>query len=68
MKFEIESWYLAGISNSIANSIRIRYHCTTNDVTKERFNELIPSSFTSRIDFMNELLKHYDFETAKQTK
>ena len=66
VKFEIESWYLAGISNSTANSIRIRYHSTTNDITKERFNELIPQSFTSRIDFMNELLKYYDFETAKQ--
>lgn len=66
---EIESWYLAGLSDKDAKKFKIPLSKirTTDDLTKEQFNGLIPERFKdSRIDLMIELLKCFSVETAKQ--
>ena len=64
---EIESWYLAGLNNDACRKLKIPVFNDTNEVIKEKFDSLIPKKFQrSRIDFMQELLKHYDWGTAKQ--
>jgi len=37
----------------------------TDKITKEKFNQLIPKNMP-RIDFMQEILKNYDREIAKE--
>jgi len=63
---EIESWYLAGIDDQCAKKLRMRSFETTDNLTKETFNEATPRRFDSRVDFMVELLKFFDSEIAKQ--
>jgi len=61
---EIESWYYAGISGSLATELGITETGNTDDLTKEDFNVRIPRKFDSRIDFMFEILKSFSLETA----
>jgi hypothetical protein len=64
---EIESWYLAGLDDTSCKQLGIPVFASTDAVTKEEFNRLIPRKFRkSRIDFMAELLKYFDVETAKR--
>jgi len=63
---EIESWYLAGLDNINSQKLRISSRNTTDDLTKEQFNHLIPKGFDSRIVFMSEIMKYFSIETAKQ--
>ena len=62
---EIESWYLAGLNNKACNQLKIDNIETTDNITKEKFNTLIPKKFTSRIDFMLEILKIFSIKEAK---
>jgi hypothetical protein len=61
---EIESWYYAGISGNLARELGVSDTSSTDDLTKEDFNRLIPRRFDSRIDFMFEILKSFSMETA----
>jgi hypothetical protein len=61
---EIESWYYAGISGSLAQELGVTDLQSTNEMTKEDFNARIPRRYDSRIDFMFEILKSFSFETA----
>ena len=63
---EIESWYLAGLDAKACKQLKIKDFPDTENVTKERFNALIPDKFASRIDFMMEILKNFSIEIAKQ--
>lgn len=63
---EIESWYLAGLSNENLRRLKIRQHKVIENITKEQFNNLIPKKFDSRIDFMWEILKSYSIKIASQ--
>lgn len=63
---EIESWYLAGLSNGVSVKRKIRTFDSTDSITKEQFNGLILNKFHSRIDFMLEILDSFSIETAKQ--
>ena len=63
---EIEAWYLAGLDDNSCKDLGIQPFASTNDVTKEEFNRLIPPEFDLRIDFMIEALKRFSVETAKQ--
>jgi len=63
---EIESWYLAGLDDRVCRRLRINNFTNTDNITKEKFNALIPKKFTSRIDFMSEILKNFSIEIAKQ--
>jgi len=63
---EIESWYLAGLDESSCKKLRIRNVTNTNTIDKERFNDIIPKYFDSRIDFMLEILKEFSTCVAKE--
>jgi hypothetical protein len=63
---EIESWYLAGLDEESAKNLGLRPLENTDDLTKEMFNDRIPKRFTSRIDFVQEILNYFSVETAKQ--
>ncbi len=60
---EIESWYLAGLDEEFAKSIKVKYIYYTDDITKERFEALIPKKI-SKINFMIEILKRYNMDEA----
>lgn len=64
VQFEIESWYLAGITQESARKMKIKYCRCTDSVTKENFNAIKPQKL-SRIDFMIEILKQYDKQEAQ---
>ena len=61
---EIESWYLAGLTLDATQELGVADHSSTDQITKEDFNALIPHQFDSRIDFMFEILKSFSLETA----
>lgn len=63
---EIESWYLAGLSDTECRSFQMRTFSVTDDITKEQFDRLRSNKFASRIDFMSEILKKYSIKIAKQ--
>jgi len=62
---EIESWYLAGLDENACKDLEIKNFITTDNITKEQFNSLIPKKFFSRIDFMKEILKKFSVEVAR---
>ncbi len=61
---EIESWYLAGLNDDSCSEIDIRTIKNTDRISKEQFNRMMPQKFVSRIDFMQEIMKLFDRETA----
>ena len=64
---EIESWYLAGLDEVCSRKCGVPFCPKTDDTTKEQFNRLIPKKFdSSRIVFLQEILKNFQVETAKQ--
>jgi hypothetical protein len=62
---EIESWYLAGLDDRAQKRLHIRPFGTTDHITKEIFNRLIPGEYSSRIAFMAELLDRYSLSEAE---
>jgi len=63
---EIEGWYVAGIDNSAARRLGMHEtYLTTDNITKEQFNQLIPVNMT-RTEFMIKIIKNYNLETARQ--
>jgi hypothetical protein len=63
---EIESWYLAGLSDTECRRFQMRTFSVTDDITKEQFDSLRSNKFDSRIDFMSEILKQFSIKIAKQ--
>jgi hypothetical protein len=66
---EIESWYLAGLGENEAEKwkISIAKISTTNNLTKEDFNRLIPNEFKgSGKAFKMAILKRFSIEKAKE--
>lgn len=63
---EIEGWYLSGLTDHKGKSLKVRFSGNTNNVTKEKFDSLIPKGFDSRIDFMVEILKYFSIPTARR--
>lgn len=62
---EIESWYMAGLETKSKKELEVNYNkYTTDDLSKEQFNRLIPENSISRIDFMQEILKYFKTKTA----
>jgi hypothetical protein len=62
---EIESWYYAGLSRESILAFGIPDLSSTDTLTKEDFNHLIPRKFDSRIDFMFEILKYFSLDSAR---
>ena len=64
---EIESWYFAGLNEQHAKELKIRKPPkTTNTFTKEQFQNRIPKRFLNKTALMQEILKHFDMETARK--
>ena len=62
---EIESWYLAGLSDSECKRLGITTDLSnTNNLTKELFLGQMPQSYKSKAEFMLEILQVFDHETA----
>lgn len=62
---EIESWYAAGLPRQRTEEMLGRPLQRTDDLTKEKFNNLLPDD-ASRIDFMQRLLEHFDVSRARR--
>lgn len=63
---EIESWYLAGLGIRQCKDLGICTLNSTDKITKEQFDGLIPREFYSRISFMLEILNCFSISVAKQ--
>jgi hypothetical protein len=63
---EIESWYLAGLDEKAQKRYSLHPYHSTNQITKEIFNQMIPRYYTSRITFMADILSHFDIEVATE--
>jgi len=63
---EIESWYLAGIDDVSSKKFGIKSFPNTEHINKSAFDDLKPKKFSSRIDFMSEILKLFCIDTAKK--
>jgi hypothetical protein len=59
---EIESWYLAGADDGFLARAGLPPLSSTDEVTKEAFNALIPRRYLSRVGFMLDLLDGYSLE------
>lgn len=62
---EIESWYMAGLSNENSSKLGIKYLPNTDTLIKERFNSLLPCDSLSRISLMIDILKEFNRELAR---
>jgi hypothetical protein len=63
---EIECWYIAGLSSTASKQLKISYTGRSDMINKERFNQLIPKKYSSRLDFMIDILEHFSVSTAKR--
>lgn len=63
VKKEIESWYKAGLENNKCQQFKISTHTSTDNLTKEDFNRLIPKGF-DRLTFMLEILDCFSVDCA----
>ena len=62
---EIECWYLAGAEDTFLKKHRIISYGDTCNLKKEDFCKIMPQNFSSRTDFMIEILKYFSLEKAK---
>ena len=62
----IEGWYLAGLTKKRCGELKIRPPQKLDTVSKEVFNNLIPAKFSSRRDFLQEILRDYSVTSAKR--
>lgn len=60
---EIESWYIAGVDEATSKLMKIKYIYYTEDITKEKFDQMIPKKM-DRINFMIEILKKFNLGEA----
>ena len=65
VKFEIESWYAAGLDKSKCGKLRFKHVPNTEKLTKEMFDEEKHRQYFSKIAFMKEILKVFSISTAK---
>lgn len=63
---EIESWYYAGIVENDLQKMKMKSISTTENLTKENFEKSIPTNFTSKTDFMIEILKIFSLQVASE--
>ena len=61
---EIESWYLAGLDKTNCTKYKIKYLERTDEVSKEKFDSMIPKKL-DHASFQMEILKHFDKTCAK---
>lgn len=62
---EVECWYLAGLDeDACKRKLHIPRVDVTDSMNKEQFDNLMPSAFASRVDFMREVLKLFSVKIA----
>lgn len=66
VKREIEGWYLAGLDRTMMAELGLETYGSTDELTKEEFIKRMPRRYTSRIDFLQEILKRYSMEMAQE--
>lgn len=64
VKKEIESWYIAGVTNEFCRRNRISPEDDTEQFGKRKFDNLIPRDCRSRISFMVDIMKTFSFDDA----
>ena len=62
---EIEAWYLAGLSEEARRELGLGRVTDAESVTKEQFDQLVGGR-RRHTSTMEEILKHYDVEVARQ--
>jgi hypothetical protein len=63
---EIESWYLAGLNDEECKRLGLTTTIDNTDrISKEQFLDLMPDRFDSKSEFMLEILRVFDHETAR---
>ncbi len=62
---EIESWYMAGVSENFLSKNKIKVPKNTDDFMKEDFEKIIPKKFSKR-EFLIEMLKYFSCERAQK--
>lgn len=63
VKEEIESWFLAGIDSSLKQFKNWKIPENTETITKEDFDLMLKkNSVNSKIEFIKEIAKHYNFD------
>ncbi len=63
---EIEGWHLAGLTDHASQILGLRPLPGTDRVTKERFNQMIPDHYGSRIDLFIEIIRRYSIQVARE--
>ena len=66
VKAEIEGWYHAGLDATAARHLGTRMERDTQTLTKEQFYTRRPMRYRSDINYMVELLRHFDFDAAQR--
>jgi hypothetical protein len=62
----IESWYLAGLDSNSSKKVGIEHLENTDGVNKEQFLSIMPKKYLGSLDFMQECLKHFQIDAARQ--
>ncbi len=62
---EIESWYLAGLTENHLKKLKIKHYKEKDCISKEEFDRLAPKS-TSRKIFMHQILDLFSIKEAKK--
>ena len=63
---EIESWYLADLNDEECKRLGLTTTIDNTDrISKEQFLDLMPDRFDSKSEFMLEILRVFDHETAR---
>ena len=63
---EIDSWYLAGLNDEECKRMGLPATLDNTDhISKEQFLSLMPDRFDSKAEFMLEVLRVFDHETAR---
>jgi hypothetical protein len=62
---EIESWYLAGLNDKNAQNLTGTTFMATDEITKEKFDPLVPKKYDSRVAFMHQILNNFSIDEAR---
>lgn len=66
VKEEIESWFLAGVDNSLDEFKGWKIPFQTEGIDKEDFDKICKVSFDSKNDCLKEIAKVYNFDLAME--
>jgi hypothetical protein len=63
---EIESWYFAGVTSKLSSKVKVKVPSATDQVTKEKFNRLIPKKYSSsRRDWLCMILSTFSIHAGR---